>query len=278
MGAKRITSASNPLLKSLAELKNRRGRAESGTFLVEGRRESAAAVRAGFRVVRVIVAPELASESDIAALVAAARGGELGEGGAGNGNVEVVELSPTAFAKLSLRQNPDGLAVQAVSRPTGLDPRALAGANLVLVIDGVEKPGNVGALLRSADAAGADMVVLTGDGTDAYNPNAVRASQGSIFALDVAEAPPEVFLSSARTAGLRVVVATPTADVDYWDADLSGRVAIVVGAEDTGVSQALADGSDARVRIPMRAALADSLNVSVAGALLLFEALRQRSR
>lgn len=265
MGAKRITSASNPLLKSLAELKNRRGRVASGTFLVEGHRESAAAVRAGFEILRVMVAPELAKGSDVEELVAAAPGAEL------------VELSPAAFAKLSLRKNPDGLAVQARSRPTGPDARTLADASLVLVLDGVEKPGNLGALLRSADAAGVDLVVLTGNGTDAYNPNAVRASQGSIFALTVAEAPPEVFLAAARAADLRVVVATPSADVDYWDVDLSGRVAIVVGAEDTGVSRVLSDGSDLSVRIPMRAALADSLNVSVAGALLLFEALRQRS-
>lgn len=273
MGAKRITSASNPLVKSLAELKDRRARVASGTFLIEGRRESAAAVRAGLEILRVLVAPELAGASDElvgAAQDAASRAGV-------SEPIEVVELSPVAFSKLSLRQNPDGIALQARARSTGLTAAALAAASLVLVLDGVEKPGNVGALLRSADAAGADLVVMTGDGTDAYNPNAVRASQGSVFALEVVEASAESLIRSARAAGLKVVTATPSAATDYWDVDLSGRVAIVVGAEDEGVSASLQAASDVTVRIPMRAALADSLNVSVAGAILLFEALRQRS-
>ncbi len=273
MGAKRITSASNPLVKSLAELKDRRARVASGTFLIEGRRESAAAVRAGLEILRVLVAPELAGASDElvgAAQDAASRAGV-------SEPIEVVELSPVAFSKLSLRQNPDGIALQARARSAGLTAAALAAASLVLVLDGVEKPGNVGALLRSADAAGADLVVITGDGTDAYNPNAVRASQGSIFALEVVEASAESLIRSARAAGLKVVTATPSAETDYWDVDLSGRVAIVVGAEDEGVSASLQAASDVTVRIPMRAALADSLNVSVAGAILLFEALRQRS-
>lgn len=272
MGAKRISSASNPLLKSLMDLKDRRARVQTGTFLVEGRRESAAAVRAGFEIARVIVAPELASDAAITDLVVAV------EERAASAEVETLELSRTAFEKLSLRQNPDGLAVQARVGRTALDAPALAGADLVLVIDGVEKPGNVGALMRSADAAGADLVVLTGDGTDIYNPNAVRASQGSIFALKVRQASGEEFIALARGAGLKVVTASPAAKLDYWDVDLSGPVAIVVGAEDVGVDRAMMEASDLRVRIAMRAAQADSLNVSVAGALLLFEALRQRSR
>lgn len=275
MGAKRITSASNPLVKSLAELKDRRARVASGTFLIEGRRESAAAVRAGLEIVRVLVAPELAAAGASDELVATAQDAASRAGV--TEPIEVIELSPVAFSKLSLRQNPDGIALQARTRSTGLTAAALAAASLVLVLDGVEKPGNVGALLRSADAAGADLVVMTGDGTDAYNPNAVRASQGSIFALEVVEASAESLIRSARAAGLKVVTATPSAATDYWDVDLSGRVAIVVGAEDEGVSASLQAASDVTVRIPMRAALADSLNVSVAGAILLFEALRQRS-
>ncbi|MBX3144509.1 MAG: RNA methyltransferase [Trueperaceae bacterium] len=272
MGAKRISSASNPLLKSLIDLKDRRARVQTGTFLVEGRRESAAAVRAGFEIARVIVAPELASDAAITDLVVAV------EERAASAEIETLELSRTAFEKLSLRQNADGLAVQARAGRTALDAPALAGADLVLVIDGVEKPGNVGALMRSADAAGADLVVLTGDGTDIYNPNTVRASQGSIFALKVRHASGEDLIALASGAGLKVVTASPAAELDYWDVDLSGPVAIVVGAEDVGVDRAMMEASDLRVRIPMRAAQADSLNVSVAGALLLFEALRQRSR
>lgn len=266
MCARRVTSTANPQLKGLAELKERRGRERTGTFIVEGHREALAAARAGYEVLRLIYAPELAGEDALTELVAAV--GEVGDS---------LELSANAFAKLSLRQNPDGVALQVRARATGLQAIDLASASLVLVVDGVEKPGNLGALLRSADAVGVDGVVVTGTGTDIYNPNVIRASQGSVFALDVMSATPGALLAAVRAAGLGLVVATPAAERDYWDADLKRNVAIVLGAEDFGVSSELAAAADVSVRVPMRATLADSLNVSVAGALLLYEALRQRT-
>lgn len=266
MCAKRLSSAANPLLKSLVALKERRERERTGTFLVEGRREAAAAVAAGFESVRLIYAPELAGDGALDVLAAAA------------GSAEVLELSASAFARLSLRQNPDGVALQARARSAKLPAIDLARVSLALVIDGVEKPGNLGALLRSADAVDADLVVVTGSGTDLYNPNVIRASQGSLFALEVVSAPADELVAAARAAGLKLVVATPAAEIDYWDADLARRVAIVLGAEDIGVGSELAAAAEESVRVPMRATLADSLNVSVAGALLLYEALRQRTR
>lgn len=274
MGAKRITSASNPLIKELAELKARRGREASGSFLVEGAREATAAVAApGHETLRLLHAPDLVREPAlIEALIAAA------------GDVEVIEVSEGAFRKLSMRQHADGVALQLRLPDSGLTGLDLAAATLVLVIDGVEKPGNLGALLRSADAVGADAVVVTGHGTDAYNPNVVRASQGSLFALPLVRAEPVELAAALSAAGLTLVTTSPAAEVDYWDADLAAPVAIVLGAEDVGIGRELAAASDVGVRIPMRAPRpgagprADSLNVSVAGALLLFEALRQRSR
>ncbi len=267
MRAKLVTSTANPLVKELAALKTRRGREDSGTFLVEGAREVTAAVKSGrVQALRLLFAPELMADRSV-----------LDQLIAGGGDAPLFELSAAAFGRLSLRQNPDGLALQANVPRVPLADLGLASASLVLVIDGVEKPGNLGALLRSADATGVDAVVVTGGGTDLYNPNVVRASQGSLFAVPVAVSTATELAAAARAAGLALVVATPAAATVYWDADLNRRVAIVLGAEDRGVGQELSAAADASVRIPMRAALADSLNVSVAGALLLFEALRQRS-
>lgn len=184
--------------------------------------------------------------------------------------VDVLELSPAAFRKLSVRNNPDGLAV--VAARIGTDVERLAGVSLVLVAEGMEKPGNIGAMMRTADAAGAG-VLLASAVADVFNPNVIRASQGALFTVPVAVAD----AAEARSwleERIAVVVATPQASGPYWDFDLSGPTAIVVGAEHEGISPVWDDLP--AVRIPMVGA-ADSLNASVAAAVLLFEAVRQRA-
>lgn len=265
---RRIDSARNPLVKEAAALKERRARARAGLTLIEGVREVGRALDAGVRLRTLLLCPEL--------VPSAAAGGRL-EQRAEAAGAEVAILSQAAFARLSLRQGPDGVAAVAAWQGRSLGMLAPGDGPLLLVVDGVEKPGNVGALLRTADAAGVDAVVLTGQGTDLANPNVIRASMGSVFAVPAAVAEAEEARGWLRSLGARTVAATPAAPDPHWSADYRGPVAIVVGAEDRGLSEAWLRSADRTVRIPMRGPAADSLNVAVAGAVLLYEAVRQRT-
>ncbi|MEJ2291514.1 MAG: RNA methyltransferase [Deinococcales bacterium] len=267
--ARRIDSARNPLVKSVAALRTRRERDRTGTTLVEGLRETERASAAGLRVVRLLLAEELWPAGTETAAEALCRTPALE-------TAEVVMLSADAFDRISLRQHPDGVAAVVVSPARDLEHLVLPNDPLVLVLDGIEKPGNVGALLRTADAAGVDGVVVTGDGTDLGNPNVVRASMGSVFALPVAAASTDEARTWLQTTGLRLVATTPHARSAHWEADYRGSVAVALGSEHAGLDASWLAAADERVRIPMRARAADSLNVSVAGAVVLFEAMRQR--
>ena len=266
---RRIESARNPLVKEVAALKTRRERDRTGRTLVEGLREARRAAEAGLGLVWLLLAQELwpagqREATEALRRAAVARG------------AEVVELSPEAFRRLSLREHPDGVALVVLAPARGLERLALPADPLVLVLDGIEKPGNVGALLRTADAAGVDGVLVTGPGTDLYNPNAIRASMGSVFALPVAGASRTEALAWLRATGLRVIASSPHGERAHWDADYRGGVAVVLGSEHAGLPAAWLDAAEQQVRIPMRSRAADSLNVGVAGAVLLFEAMRQR--
>lgn len=263
-----VESARNPLVKEVAALKERRARQRTGLVLVEGAREVGRALAAGVALRTLLLCPELQPSPDA---------GETVAGPAEAAGAEVVLLSRAAFERLTLRQGPDGVAGVAAWRPPALETLTPGAAPLLLVLDGVEKPGNLGALLRTADAAGVDGVLVTGPGTDLANPNVVRASLGSVFALPVAVADAATARSWLRTLHVRVVAATPSAAASHWRADYRGAVAIVVGAENVGLPPAWLEAAHQRVRIPMRGRAADSLNVAVAGAVLLYEALRQRA-
>lgn len=266
--SRRIDSPGNPLVKSLAALKDRRARERTGTFLIEGRREGARALRSDLELETLLFAPGL--------LRAGPGADELLEAASRRVD-DSVELSQEAFGRLSVRQNPDGFALLARRPDRGLDQLGSLVGRLVLVLDGVEKPGNVGALIRTADAAGVGAVIVTGAGSDLDNPNVVRASQGSVFSVPVAVAEAGDVIARLRRDDHRIVATTPHAVSAHWDADYRGSVAVLVGAEDKGISPAWLAQSDVRVRIPMNARVADSLNVSVAGAVVMFEAVRQRS-
>jgi len=269
---RRVDSVRNPLVKEAAALKDRRTRERSGLTLIEGVREVERALAAGLPLRTLLLCPDLLSAGPDAAETAASLERRAEASGA-----DIVALSEAAFARLTLRQGPDGVAAVAVWRERALASLAPGHEPLLLVLDGIEKPGNVGALLRTADAAGVGAVVLTGRGTDLSNPNVIRASMGSVFALPVAVAGGEETRAWLRSLRVRIVAATPGADASHWSADFRGGVAVVVGAEDRGLPAAWLEAADQRVRIPMRGRCADSLNVAVAGAVLLYEAVRQRA-
>lgn len=191
---------------------------------------------------------------------------------------ELVQLSRPAFEKAAYREGPDGfLAVVAtVDRRCAELNAGLPDAPLVLVCQGVEKPGNLGAMLRTADAAGVDAVVAADPVTDWGNPNTVRASKGTVFSVPVASDPTAVTLGWLRAHGIPLVAATPDTEVTHTEVDYRGPVAIAVGAEKTGLTQEVLAAAQHRVRIPM-VGLANSLNVATSAAVLVYEAVRQRS-
>lgn len=253
-----ITSLQNPRIKSILRLKtNPRHRRATGLFLVEGMYEIGLALAAGQVPDTLISAPDLASGA-----LASTEGDRL-------------TVSSAIFAKLSFRENPDGWL--AVFRRPASDPRtlSLSASPLLVVAEAVEKPGNLGAILRTADAAHADGVIVCDERADIYSPNVVRASRGALLAVPVIELSSADALAYLRAHAVKVVAANPNAGTDLGQADLRGPVAIAVGTEDAGLSEVWLRNAQVQVRIPMRGKV-NSLNVSVAAALLIYEALRQR--
>ncbi len=265
IAAKKIDSADNPTIKALAKLKEFKGRREAGQFLIEGSRETLRALQANEDVTTLVYVPELLNEEGREAIQRAEEK-----------NVEGLELSQRAFLKLSVRQNPDGIIGVATMKENRLADIPLKENALVLVIDGLEKPGNVGALLRTADAVDADAVIVTGFGTDLYNPNVIRASMGSLFSRPVLSLEASEVIRFLQANNFNIVAATPDANKSYWSEDFTTSAAIILGEEHDGLGKAWLDAATTQVSIPMNG-LADSLNVATAGALLLYEVLRQRT-
>ncbi|PYE54733.1 TrmH family RNA methyltransferase [Deinococcus yavapaiensis] len=255
-----LTSPQNPEIKAVARLKERRDREREGRFLVEGTRELQRAVRGGVALETVYVCEALLRPE--------------GREFAATLSVPTVRVSPDAFAKLSVRENPDGLIGVAPARATSTP--SLPRDALVLVLVGLEKPGNLGALLRTADGVGVDLVLLAGRGVDLHNPNVIRASQGSVFTVPTAVMTDDEALAFLGAQSVRAFALTPEADDVYWRADLTGRAALVLGTEHEGLPPRWKAAATRGLSIPMRGE-ADSLNVATAGALVLYEALRQRS-
>jgi TrmH family RNA methyltransferase len=261
-----ITSPSNPRVTAAARLRDRRERDRRGLTLVDGAREVQRALIARVDVEEAFVCPALIRTRDAEEAATTLEG--LGR--------PIWTLSEAAFQKVAFGDRSDG--VVAVVRPP---PAELAALNLpadplVVVLERVEKPGNLGAILRSADGAGADAVIVADPGTDLYNPNAIRASLGTIFSVPLAVAASGDVRTFLRDHRVPVVAARLEAAKPPWRLDLRGPVAFVLGAEATGLEDDWTrDGAAVGVRIPMHG-IADSLNVSVAAAILLYEARRQR--
>ena len=255
-----ITSRRNPLILELGRLHQRREREQTGRFLIEGATEIAEAARHGVALDLLLIG------------TGDARGALPGVPPA----VRRIVLAPEVFAKLSLRENPDGFLAVGRSGTESLADWGLSPGGVVVCLDGVEKPGNLGAIARTARAAGVWGMLATGRGADLVNPQAIRASRGHLFGLRRAVCSADEAIAWARAAGLCIAVAAPGGAVCYWEADLSRPLLLVLGEEASGVGEAWMEAADLRLAIPMVQAM-DSLNVSVSGALILYEALRQRS-
>jgi TrmH family RNA methyltransferase len=261
-----IDSPANPRVRTAAGLRERRAREQTGLTLVDGAREARRAVDAGVLVETAFVCEELLTSEDARAALATLR--TTGRAGT------IVGVSPRAFEKLAYGDRSDGIVL--VVRPAlrSLEALELGASPLVVVTEDVEKPGNLGAILRSVDGAGADAVIAIG-GTDLFNPNVIRASVGTVFSVPIAAAPAPDALAWLMARGFRILAARTDAQRLYVDADLRGALAIALGSERVGLSAEWHRADVEGVRLPM-AGSADSLNVSVAAAVLLYEAWRQR--
>jgi RNA methyltransferase, TrmH family len=265
----KITSLQNPKIKSAIKLKDRSAREETELFVIEGYRELKRAADALFPFKTLFTCPPLFLGENEPELIQKIK--ELG--------AEVYECTPQVFEKLSYRDRPDGLLAVAPQMKRTLQDliaKLTAKKNPFLVVaESIEKPGNLGSILRSADAAGVDGVIICDRCTDIYNPNVVRASVGTLFTIPVVEAEGAETLLWLQNKKIQVVAATPSAKEEFTQANLIGGVAIVVGTEQIGLSELWMKAADIRVRIPMHG-VADSLNVATATTLLLYEVVRQR--
>ncbi len=254
-----ITSLQNPRVKHIVKLRDdKKQRKQDGLMLVEGFDEITLAIAAGHKPQTLLSAPELASQQFAF------------------DSAETLTVTRAVFEKMSYRDNPDGwLAVFPIPSIT-LESFSLLNENpLIIIAESIEKPGNLGAILRTADAAHVDAVLLCDPRVDLWNPNVVRASRGTVFSVPVVECDNASALEWLKSRKLRVLAATPSADMLYSDVDLRQPVAIAVGTEDEGLTDFWMQNADLRVKIPMLGKV-NSLNVSVSTALIVYEAVRQR--
>ncbi|MBI5382731.1 MAG: RNA methyltransferase [Opitutae bacterium] len=261
----KISSLQNPRVKQLVKLRDRRPRDEAGVFLVEGYREIRRALEKSVPLQELYYAPEWFLGENEPALIAQAEAA----------GARLFELTRDAFAKVAYRERPDGLLAVAPQWHRALADLALPVAPFLLVVEAIEKPGNLGTILRSADAAGCDAVIVCDPVTDIFNPNVVRASTGVLFSVPLVVAESTGVHAWLREKGIRAIATTPAATTLYTDADLRGPLAVVMGSEQYGLSDFWLKNADLPVRIPM-AGQADSLNVAMATIITLFEAVRQR--
>jgi TrmH family RNA methyltransferase len=262
-----LTSAANPRVKAARALRDRRERDRAGLTLIDGARELRRALDAGVTIDEAFVCEPLLAGQDARAAL----------DGLFRTSVPVHRVSERVLATLAFGERAEGLVAVAGIPSTSLADLSLPPEALIVVIEGVEKPGNVGAVLRSADGAGADAVVAASPRTDLFNPNAIRASAGTIWAVAIASAPTPTVVEWLRAHGLRIIAARVDAPRHYTEVDLTGPLALVLGAEADGLTEAWAAPDVEAVSLPMLG-IADSLNVSVTAGVLLYEALRQRGR
>lgn len=266
MPAELITSLQNPRIKHLVRLRDRRPRDEAGVFLVEGYRQIVRALDKSISLHELYYCPDWWQGENEPALLARAE----------TAGARLFELSKEAFAKVAYRERPDGLLALAPQWRHQLDDLPLSPTPFLLVVEAIEKPGNLGTILRSADAAGVDALIVCDPVTDLFNPNVVRASTGVLFSVPVVIASSPDVITWLRARHIRTAATTPAADALYTDTNLRGPLALVMGSEQYGLSDLWLREADTRVRIPM-AGQADSLNVAMATLIALFEAVRQRT-
>ncbi len=262
-----ITSLQNPQIKDAARLRERRDRDQEGVFLIEGWRELRLAVENRYPVETVYFSPNLLNgDKDMKLL------NEISDTGA-----RVFEVNEEILRKITYRKRPEGVVAVARQVRRSLDEIELNDPPLLLVAEGIEKPGNLGSMLRAADGAGADGLILCDSYTDMFNPNVVRASTGTLFTVPVVETASEKLVEWLHGKNVNIIASTPGAERNYTEPDFTRPSTVVVGAEQNGLSEMWLQKANWLVHIPMLGR-ADSLNVAASAALMLYEAVRQRKK
>ena len=250
-----ITSVQNARIKHVVALQLKSSlRREKGLFVVEGQREIEHCIACGYEITELFVIDSLGYSGGIPATVG----------------------TPQVYEKMAYRERTEGIIAVAKCKEHRLDDLHLKEKPLVVVIESVEKPGNLGAILRTAEAAGVDAVMVCDPLTDLYNPNLIRASIGGVFSVPVAVCNSKDCIAFLKAHKIRILTAQLQDSYDYYDYDMHEATAIVMGTESTGLTQQWREAADAHIRIPMLGRL-DSLNVSVSAAILMYEAVRQRN-
>lgn len=264
-----LSSLQNPRVKQVLHLREKKERDQTGLFLIEGYREILRATDAGHPIETLFICTDLFLGTNETALIQRIR----------SKGAQIIECTDKVFQKISYRDRPDGLLAIAPQKRLHLkDLDKLFKkdkAPLLVVAEAIEKPGNLGTILRSSDAVGVDGLIVCDRCTDIYNPNVVRASVGTLFTVPTVEASGEETLKWLKAHGVSILAATPHAEYEFTDVDLTKPVAIAVGTEQLGLSERWMKQADLQVRIPMNG-VADSLNVAMATTLMLYEAHRQR--
>ncbi|MBQ7812678.1 MAG: RNA methyltransferase [Bacteroidales bacterium] len=269
-----ITSAQNPKIKELLALQEKsKERKKKGLFVVEGRRELLHCIEAGYEPFTLFLCPEIISSDDRREIEQAIMDGNRTTG---QRMPAVIQIPQHLYDKVAYRGGTEGVIAEMYCKDMGLETLTLKENPLVVVLEAVEKPGNLGAVLRSANAAGADAVIVCDPLTDMYNPNLIRSSIGAIFTVPVATASTEECINWLKDKGIKIYTAQLQDSEWYYDTDMKGGSAIVMGTEATGLTDTWRMAADAHIKIPMLGHL-DSLNVSVSAAILLYEAVRQRN-
>jgi len=264
MPSTKITSLSNPRVKHVVGLRNRKPRTESGLTLVEGQREIARALEAGVTFKEFYICCEWVDHSETLIKQFASL------------KVPVYETTEAVFSKLSYGDRGEGVLAVCAPQPLSFKDFPSKARSLFVIVESVEKPGNLGAILRTCDGAGVDGVIICDGKTDIYNPNVIRASLGTVFSVKVVVSSNEEAMAFLRSKDIAVCATLPRAKTVYTKAKLTGALAVVVGSEQSGLTDFWVEHADCKVNIPMRGQ-ADSLNVSASTAILLYETIRQRS-
>ncbi|MBT8185372.1 MAG: RNA methyltransferase [Eudoraea sp.] len=264
---KQISSLQNTLIKKLLLLKEKkRGRNKSGLFVLEGLREFQMAKKGNYQIETVFFNSNILAENEIQLLI---KGLKTKPG--------LIDVSREVYQRIAYREKTEGILAIAQTKTHSLDQLQLKRKDpLILVAESPEKPGNIGALLRTADAADLDAVIIANPRGDLYNPNVIRSSVGCVFTIPVFLASNSEVISFLKNHAIRIIAASLDASLEYTMADYAEASAIVVGTESTGLSEDWVKHSDMRVVIPMEGDI-DSMNVSVSAAILIFEAKRQRA-
>ncbi len=263
---KHITSTSNPVIKDLVKLAKRSKRNTDDRFIIEGYRPVVRALETGFKLQELYFCPEwFLGKNEFSVVETAEKSGAV-----------ITQLSKAAFAKIAYRDRPEGIIGVGKQWHTSLKDLNLSKTPFIIIVESIEKPGNLGTILRSADATGAEAVIVCDPVTDIFNPNVVRSSTGVLFRMQIAVANVNDVLRFCAERSIKTLAATPHTSHNYTQADMKQPLAIVMGSEQFGLSDRLMDACDIQVAIPMLG-LADSLNVSAATVVLAYEVVRQRN-